>query len=394
MQNINHCTGCAACVAACPKKAIQIKPNDNGFLQVYIDEFLCTECNRCRTICPQINTINQYPHSTIKCYLAESMENAVVKTSTSGGIFFELAKWILDNNGIVFGASFNKEFELSIEAVDKVENLYKLQGSKYVQGSTKNSFQETRKILNEGKYVLYSGTPCQIAGLINYLNRSYDKLLTMDFICHGVPSNEMFKEHIKWLETTKNEKITSYSFRSKKKSLDTKYTSQWTTIRADDRIGKYEVPCALDPYYYAFLHFNSISDACYECKYANTKRVSDITVGDAWSEGEKSKNMLSIVLLNTDKGRMYFSSILNRLRTVEVSLDAVTERKDQLRHPASFENEADWKKLRKASNYTEYANQFITSKMYYLRKILSFFPSFIREPLKQMGKKWLGYEHY
>ena len=198
----NECCGCGACYNICPKKAIEMLEDEEGFKYPKINADKCVRCGLCEKICPSLNSQIKSKESieikTIGTY-SNDLENR--SNSSSGGIFSELARYIIEEKkGMVYGAGFNERFKVIQQGISDTINLEKLRGSKYVQSDTEETYSEVKKDLEEGKYVLYTGTPCQIMGLKNYLKKPYEKLYTCDIICHGVPSPKVFRKYISEIE--------------------------------------------------------------------------------------------------------------------------------------------------------------------------------------------------
>ena len=188
------CCGCNSCAQSCPKQCISMSEDNEGFLYPSVDTNLCVECHLCEKVCPVLNiSSGQYP---ISCYAAKSPDEQIRKESSSGGIFSLLAQKIIENDGVVFGAAFNKKWEVVHCYTETLEGLNSLRGSKYVQSKIGNAYEQVKTFLKNGRLVLFSGTPCQIAGLKTFLRKDYENLITLDFVCHGVPSPGVFRWYL------------------------------------------------------------------------------------------------------------------------------------------------------------------------------------------------------
>ena len=209
------CTGCSACYNICPKNAINITPNKEGFIMPEVDYTKCVECKLCEKACPIVNNINlKYPEVD-EAYAF--WDNETRTKSSSGGAFSAIARWILNKGGVVFGAVWSEDgFHCKHIACTNAEDLKYLRGSKYLQSDIKRTFCEAREALQNGRYVLFTGTPCQIAGLRSFLLKPYERLVTVDIVCHGVPSNELFCNYINKLKTEypKYNTATGFVFRN------------------------------------------------------------------------------------------------------------------------------------------------------------------------------------
>lgn len=209
-----HCTGCETCAQLCPVNAIEMLENDEGFFEPFVNQDKCINCGACLKRCPQINK-QQKNNQKVQVYAAKNKDRNVLLQSSSGGIFSAIAEEIIRSGGVVFGANQNENLETEHVLVKKIEDLYKLRGSKYIQSSTKNTYKQAKEYLEKGQKVLYSGTPCQIAGLKSFIGKEYEGLYTVEVICHGVPNQKLLKEQIKDLEKKYKRKISRISYRDK-----------------------------------------------------------------------------------------------------------------------------------------------------------------------------------
>lgn len=194
LDNMESCYGCGACFNACPTGAVSMKENVEGFMEPVIDAEKCIACGKCRQVCPSVNC--QYPNNPEPDIYAFSAEEKLLYDSSSGGIFTFLAENVLKKGGYVAGAAYDDKFRVNHIIIHDIEELDLLRRSKYLQSSTGDTFQRVKELLEEGRYVLYSGCPCQIAGLLRFLGKDYDKLYTVDVLCHGIPSPKLFQEHL------------------------------------------------------------------------------------------------------------------------------------------------------------------------------------------------------
>lgn len=193
----SQCCGCSACSQICPKKCITMKVDDEGFEYPLVNSSQCVECGLCKNSCPILNKYSR-KNNLLESYIAYANENNIRLKSSSGGIFSLLAEEILNKDGIIFGAAFNNDFLVHHVLIDNLENLYKLRGSKYIQSRIEDTFMKAKQFLEQGRYVLFSGTSCQIAGLKKYLAKDYEKLYTVGVLCHGAPSPKVWEEYKKY----------------------------------------------------------------------------------------------------------------------------------------------------------------------------------------------------
>lgn len=301
------CTGCMACFNACPIQAIQMQADDEGFQRPEIDNSRCINCNRCVNTCPVLHPANK--ELPLRIYSGWSNNSSIRLQSSSGGAFTEIAIPILRKGGVVFGAMFNSEWEVIHSYIEQEEDLHKLRGSKYVQSYIGTSFKNAKRFLSEERPVLFVGTPCQIAGLKNYLHKNYNNLYTIDLVCHGVPSPQIFesyKAHIKLTEQIIS--IEEIAFRNKKFSWI--YYNMYIKgyIRENNKKKEYIGTYYKDPYIRGFLREYFIRPNCHTCSFTTTERVGDFTIADWWrykAHNKKDKGFsekgVSLIFCNSQK---------------------------------------------------------------------------------------------
>ena len=192
----SRCTACGACVQVCPQQCIAMKENEDGFCYPSVNSLMCIECGRCESVCP-IHDKNE--KRSFKVYAAVNKDENALEAASSGGLFCAIAEWTLKKEGVVYGCAYTDGMKASHIRIDSFASLHSLFGSKYVQSDTNNSFISAKKDLAEGRWVVFSGTPCQIAGLRCFLGKEYERLITVDIICHGFPSQAYFDKYINWL---------------------------------------------------------------------------------------------------------------------------------------------------------------------------------------------------
>lgn len=305
------CTGCRACELSCPKSAIKMVEDSEGFYFPVISESDCIHCDICRKNCPV--TTPPEKRLYIDFYAAQSKNEKELANSSSGGCFITLAKQIIEEGGVVFGCVFDEDFNAVTVCAETYEELIPMQGSKYVQCNVGATYKQAEALLQDGRKVFYTGTPCQIAGLKKYLRKEYENLITMDFLCHGVPSNKLFKENIKYLEKKYKGKLSNYKFRDKSKKGWGMMTSFSVGKRKVYQQGR------LNAYAGAFTLGLIDRECCYSCKFVGQKRMSDITVADFWGfkdfnyEFKKVYDGVSIFMVNTDKGKVMCGKLESKM---------------------------------------------------------------------------------
>lgn len=327
------CCECNNCIDVCPVGAISINNDEIENKCRVIDQKKCINCHKCEIVCPMIEQVEQ--RVPIKTFAAVSkLEES--RYSTSGGIFYSLACEIIRRNGIVFGAAYDEHLGVSQVAVETPDGLHRLQGSKYVKSNISDSIKKAKDALKSGRWVLYSGTPCQVAGLLKSIDKKVDKskLILVDVICHGTPPQELFKMYLAYLEKKRKCPIVKFCFRDKA------YGNKLIGCYIDAKNKKHIVTAGDSSYYCLFLNAKIYNQICYQCEYANRKRISDITIGDYWGVKENtheffSENNLdensavSAVIANTEKGLSFLESISNIIK-YEVEYSKIAKDNPQL----------------------------------------------------------------
>lgn len=309
--NKSECTGCTACKEICGHSAITMVEDSEGFFYPMIDMTSCIDCGLCRKVCPvagpaYINT--EKPDVYVNCLKSENDR----KKSSSGGLFYAIAKFVISQNGIVVGAAFDGNLKLRHKAATTSAELENLRGSKYVQSNLHDIFKDIRKYLREGRFVYFVGTPCQVAGLKSLLIKKYDNLLTSDLVCHGVPSQKMLDWHIAYREAQFNDKILNIQFRDNEKWGVCEICDFAT--RKQFRSYSYQ----FSPYLFPFMYGYNYRPACYECPFAKVPRQGDITLGDFWGAKEYFPNFdashgASAAIINSELGERIWDEIKSDL---------------------------------------------------------------------------------
>lgn len=315
-----NCSGCSACYSACPSNAISMQRDGEGFLYPIIDLEKCTDCGLCRRICPVLNKDNKKEHGLDPvCYAAWNKDESVRMDSSSGGIFSSLAKYVLKNNGFVCGASFDNENQLKHIIISNEKDLPKIRGAKYLQSEIGNVFYDIQKLLQDNKNVLFAGTPCQVAGLNAFLRKEYDRLITVDVVCHGTPSPLVFDRYIKDIEQSAGEKIEEIKFRDK----STGWKTYSLSLGGKGKSQIYKNIFDQNDFGRGFLSNLYLKPLCTECPFTSIHRNSDITLGDFWGIWNYKKELdddkgTSLVLVNSVKGAATFTKVKNEIFSEEV----------------------------------------------------------------------------
>lgn len=321
----DSCTGCGACVQSCAKGAISMVEDREGFLQPRIDTKLCIECHKCEQVCPILNPIAIPQDFETTAYAAINKDEDVRMRSSSGGVFYALAKWTIEQEGVVFGARWDENWEVKHDFTETIEGVEPFMRSKYVQSRVGDTYKQTKEFLKQGRWVLYSGTPCQIAGLHSFLGKDYDKLILVDLICHGVPSPGVWR---KCLHTYANHiHIKNISFRDKSHGWEHGYV---ISITKDSANTIWREECWSNPYYSGFLHNILLRRSCYECQFRKYHRDSDITLADYLGVEETCKEMsdgkgTSIIFVHSSKGMDLIDKNISLLKVCEQERHFVIE---------------------------------------------------------------------
>lgn len=307
IKNKSECCGCGACYNTCPSKAIAMLEDEYGFKYPEISKEKCTECGLCEKVCPIKKSKDSIEFNKLAYACFNKNEEARLKSS-SGGIFILLAQKIIAKNGVVFGACLDEKNNVKHDFAQTEEELEKFMGSKYVQSIIDDNYKKVEEFLEAGRYVLFTGTPCQVEGLKSFLKKDYPKLYTQDIICHGVPSPMVWEEYKAYRKLTDKQEPKNINFRNKESGWNNykmKFEYDNSSYKNDKRN---------DLYMIAFLKNTILRDSCYSCTFKNENKLSDITLGDYWGiqnvhpEMDDNKGV-SAVVINSEKGKALFGEI-------------------------------------------------------------------------------------
>lgn len=321
--NKELCTGCNACYNVCPNNSIEMIVDEMGFKYPKVDYFKCKKCKKCLEVCPSLNKPNLSDKwNDPKVYAAWSLDNEIRYQSTSGGIFSEVAKSILQDEGLVAGAVYSDNNLVQHYLTSEINDIEKLRQSKYVQSDIGEILRKIKTVLEDNKLVLFCGSPCHIAGLLNYLRKPYDNLVTVDFVCRGTNSPKAYKKYIDMLENKYNSKIVRVWFKNK--------TYGWNrfSTRIDFINGKiYLKDRYHDLYMRGYIEENLyIRPCCLNCNYKNFPRIADITLADFWGVGKSDSNLdpdkgTSLIMVNSLKGVKLLEKIQDKIYIKESKIE-------------------------------------------------------------------------
>ena len=307
--NKSSCCGCTACYSACPQDAISMRFDSEGFKYPVIDANKCIECSLCERVCPLIGLDKLQKRKTEWAYCLYNNDPKKLIESSSGGIFCELSRYVIENSGVVYGAVYDKEWVVRHERATEFSCLNKFRGSKYVQSDLLGTFKSVEADLKNGNLVLFSGTPCQIAGLKKFLLKDYKNLITCDLLCHGVPSPLVFKDYISFVQKKRGSKIININMKDKTEG----WGKQSLRIYYENNTSEQGTSMS---YLWNRVFFSNLAlrPSCYTCKFVDYDRCSDVTIGDYWNinkyhPGFYNKDGVSLILIQTNRGLDIFNAI-------------------------------------------------------------------------------------
>lgn len=395
-DNKKDCCACSACVNICPMSAIDFANDEYGFRYPQINEDKCISCGLCKQVCNYQK--NEYKQSRKETYAAVSM-NTNLKESASGGLFASLAQTILNADGVVFGSAMiyeDSKLQVKHIKVDGLEDLIKLKGSKYIQSDMGNIYTQIKELLINNKLVLFSGTPCQVAGLKGYLRKEYTNLYTIEIICHGVPNEQFFQSYINYIENKNSIQIKEFKFRDKHDGW-----KLYGKIKYNDNQEAYFEP-EESSYYQMFLNSYTYRENCYSCPYASDNRQGDITIGDYWcidlvhpeylvENGgylDEQKGV-SCLIINNEKGKELIDKYGKNIEKYSSTYEQTSKYNAQLSKPSLLKQEREIVLriyLDKGYDDIEKWYKKRLSRIKFRRKIRAMIPRKVKDVVKKMFK--------
>lgn len=355
-----ECSGCGACLNICPRNCIVMKRDEEGFSYPEINQSLCIDCHKCQKLCPFQKELEK---ANIKeCYAAYNKNMAIRMKSSSGAVFSALALSILNDKGVVYGSAFTEDFKkVVVQSAENPVQLESLYGSKYLQSDTGTSFQEVREHLNKGHKVLFSGTPCQVAGLKCILGKNYDNLFCVDIICHGTPSPAIWEKYAQYIENQYGGKISFVNFRCK--------DSSWSDFGMKEKVSdKWIYNSKTDnPYMFMFLRNYCLRPSCYACRIKGYS-AADITIGDFWGVEEVFPELndgkgVSSTIVRTKKGQQLFKEIDGAIVMKQCAYSDITRKNSAeiSSVPVPDERKLFFEDMNRL-NFTQLENKYIGTK--------------------------------
>lgn len=379
--NKTECTGCGSCVDVCPQGCIELKADNEGFLYPYIDNTKCINCHLCEKVCP--NDIDGFLKENQGVWAGLYNDNAVVHKSSSGGAFTAIYTTLIKEGYTVYGVKFDENLKVVHDSAKTTSECEAFRKSKYILSDTNHCFQKIGKQLLNNEKVLFTGTPCQCGSLLKYLNIKKiqtSNLITVDLICHGAPSQNIFDDYIKELELRENSSVVNYSFKNKlpyKNKINTR-----TAYISFENGTKKIVGIFDDPFlkgYYSRLFYRP---SCAECKFAKPQRVADLTIGDAWQIEDiypswNSLEGVSLILANSENGVSLVDLVKTKMTLETIELDWAIKANSQLARPTEMHrNRKKFFKINKKLGFEKAVQK--ATKVTLVRRLLSKIKSIIK----------------
>lgn len=333
VTNKAECCGCTACARICPKNCIDMKEDNEGFYYPKVRTEDCILCGACKRVCPILN-VNNEQLSKQKAFIVQNLDNKVLSESTAGGAFTAIAKYVLKNDGVVFGVTMMADYSIHHVYVEHEHDLWKFRNSKYVQSNPKDSFIQVKRFLEQGRVVCFSGTPCQIEGIRRFLSKDYDKLILVDVVCRAVPSPGVWRKYITNFVCNNGEQK---SIRFRDKTLGYQYsTMELVGLEGKVNRGGIESQQWLRMFFSGMI----IRPSCAECKFRKQHRISDFTIWDCFIVYEIDSSFddncgTTRILIHSDKGINIFEKIKSDFKYKEIPVEiAVKDVKEMFESPS------------------------------------------------------------
>ncbi len=401
-QNISilahdDCCGCRVCGDVCPVGCISFKEDREGFFYPLVDESVCISCGKCQWICPEITPSHNAVAETVEAAYAIDCNDR--QAGSSGGIFGLLAEQVLKKGGHVYGAAFDDNLKLSHQCATNIDELQPLMRSKYLQSNTSGCFKRIIADVRNGILVLFSGTPCQCNAVLNAVGSNCDNLITVEVVCHGVPSQSLFDKTLQWIENKKHCKIKAFSFRSKyKKALH----PQAFSYVCDDG-SKTKMVNGLhyqNPFYFGFQKYITLRPSCYRCRWARPERCADLTMGDFWGIEKydpslDAKTGISQIIVNSDNGAELMSLLIEKslIWHKEFPMAVAIENNGCLKVPTKLKPERESFFLALESQpFDNVVKKYLKSRRQWIFDVYYSLPGILRRFVRKVMDKRMRYE--
>ncbi|MEA4964576.1 MAG: Coenzyme F420 hydrogenase/dehydrogenase, beta subunit C-terminal domain [Oscillospiraceae bacterium] len=390
LANENQCCGCSACSVVCPQHCIEMQEGTLGHLFPHIEVGQCVSCGLCDKVCPMKTEIKETDYNQ-KAYAAYATDKEVRFRGSSGGMFEIFSRVLLKQRFLIYGAAFTKELNLKCVQANSEETLGPLMKSKYLQSDMHEKFDEIQSLLLAGKNVMFTSTPCQIVALKNYLRKPYPNLITVDFFCHGVPSQRFFHECLTYDETRRGIKIDSFMFRVKKANGSTPHYCSIGYTK--NNIHHTKSSYYFDTTFYAcFQKYICLRESCYNCRFSSQNRISDITIGDfhdidRYVSGINRFDGVSTVIINSHVGEKLWNSCMDSLNVYPARLDHLVRDgvcfSGGTKRPKSRDDFVD---TYNCLGVQGVADKYVKSTQYIKDRIYYSLPKTIRKAVKSIGE--------
>lgn len=326
IKNKKDCCGCWACKNVCPVQCITMPEDEEGFRYPTVDKDKCINCHLCEKVCPIINAVPDKPNDGQRAFLLQHKDGKVLHESASGGAFTAIASYVIRNGGVVFGAAYTDNFVVVHQYVERIEDLWKFRNSKYVQSEMRNAYAECKEFLKQGRMVCFSGVPCQLEGLLRYLRKQYDNLITVDVLCHSITSPKIFRMYVAEQEERNGNDISNIMFRDKT-PYGYKY-SQMSIYKEGKQV--YCEGVDTDVYLRSFFSDVNVRPSCYDCKFKKQHHLMDFTIWDCFDVYRFSKTLdndkgVTRLLANTDEAMAIINGIKADATIMEIPVNAAIE---------------------------------------------------------------------
>lgn len=325
IKDKKDCCGCWACENVCPRQCIAMTEDEEGFLYPQVNKEPCIDCQLCEKVCPVLNAKPGVNYMQ-RAYLLQHRDEKILHESASGGAFTAIATYVIERGGVVFGATYDEDFQVVHQYAETVEDLRKFRNSKYVQSFVGKAYQEVKDFLKQGRIVCFSGTPCQLEGLVNFLRKPYDNLLTVDVMCHSITSPKVFRMYVEMQKEKYGDDIENIMFRDKQ-PYGYKYSSM-SVYRGGKQV--YKEGVETDVYLRSFFCDVNVRPSCFDCKFKKQHHLTDFTIWDCFDVYKFCKELdndkgVTRILANTAKANQVLSEMNDVARVMEIPIDdAVT----------------------------------------------------------------------